>query len=275
MTSITQSVPLNPAQAERPKSMPVLGQILMMTKRSLIIQFRSPGELLPSILIGVFFLFIYDSAFGGTAQFLPALRGVNYLAFILPLSVISGALNPPAGQQMVRDIKSGYFDKLLLTPINRSALLLGHILSSGVVIALQTALIVGVALLRGLESVTGGWGLLALIALAVVVGMGFSGFTVGIALRTGSPAAAQGASLIFFPLSFLTSAYFPLEYLDGWLQIAARLNPITYLLDATRAVLIEGWIWNDIWPGLIACVGLTVIPFLFALWSLYERSKQR
>lgn len=176
---------------------------------------------------------------------------------------------------MVRDIKSGYFDKLLLTPINRSALLLGHILSSGVVIALQTALIVGVALLRGLESVTGGWGLLALIALAVIVGMGFSGFTVGIALRTGSPAAAQGASLIFFPLSFLTSAYFPLEYLDGWLQTAARLNPITYLLDATRVVLIEGWIWNDIWPGLIACVGLTVIPFLFALWSLYERSKQR
>lgn len=256
-------------------TMPILGQILMMTKRSLTILVRTPDAILPNLLIGIFFLLIFNSALGETAGFLPDLQGVNYLAFTLPLSVVSAALNAPAGQAMVRDLESGYFDKLLLTPISRSALLLGHIIASGLVISLQTAVIIGVAFLMGVESATGVGGILVLLGFAALIGAGFGGFTVGVALRTGNAAATQGASFIFFPLSYLTTAFFPLEYLQGWLKTAAQLNPITYILDALRETLIFGWDAEKIALGLMASGVITVLPFMFALTSLNARTRRK
>lgn len=109
-----------------------LTQLSLMIRRSLLILVRSPSSVVPNLIIGAFFLFVFDSAIGGSAGFLPGLQGVDYLAFILPFSIISGALNAPAGQAMIRDLDSGYFDKLSLTPISRTALVLGQIIAGGV-----------------------------------------------------------------------------------------------------------------------------------------------
>ena len=132
-------------------------QISLLTRRNLTAIFRTPEALIPPIAISVFFLLIYESTLGGAANFVPGLSGNSYLGFILPLSIVSSALAGAglASQNLVRDIESGYFDKLLLTPVSRTALLLGPILAGALILGLQTVIVIGVGLLMGLEPVTG------------------------------------------------------------------------------------------------------------------------
>src|SRR5690606_35879792 len=127
----------------------------------------------------------------------------------------------------------------------------------------------------GLNSATGVGGLLAVIAFSVLLGTGFAGFTVGVALRTGSAAATQGAGFLFFPLTFLTATFVPVELLGGWLKVAAQLNPITYILDIMRTVLLTGWDGDKLLAGLLACAVLGGVPFVFALTSLRARTRRK
>lgn len=132
-------------------------QIAMITRRNLTVIFRTPQALLPPLIISVFFLVIYNSTLGEAAAFLPGLSGNSYLGFILPLSLVSSALSGSslAAQNLVRDIESGYFDKLLLTPASRTALLLGPIVAGGFILGLQAVFVIAVGLLMGLQSATG------------------------------------------------------------------------------------------------------------------------
>ena len=109
----------------------------------------------------------------------------------------------------MRNIESGYFDKLLLTPIKRSALLTGTILSGAVILGLQAALVLGVAMLMGLQIETGFLGAFAVIGMSVLLGLGFAGFTMSAALGSGNAAVTQSASFIFFPLTFLAPTLCP------------------------------------------------------------------
>lgn len=253
----------------------LLNQIWMVTWRNLVTIFRTPPALLPPIAISVFFLVIYDSTLGGAAGFIPNIGG-SYLGFILPLSIISSSLSGAgiAAQNLVRDIESGYFDKLLLTPINRAALLLGPIIAGAVILGLQASIVLAVALIMGLEASTGFLGLLAVIGLAVLLGTGFAGFTVSAALGSGNAAATQGAGFIFFPLTFLAPTFVPLELLDGWLATAARANPITYVLEAMRSIINTGWDIQIISQGVVACLLLGGLMYGLAIFALRVRTRR-
>lgn len=254
-------------------SLPV--QIFLVTWRNLVTIFRTPAALLPPMAISIFFLVIYDSTLGKASSFIPNIGG-SYLGFILPLSIVSSSLSGAgiAAQNLVRDIQSGYFDKLLLTPINRGALLLGPILAGAVILGIQASVVVGIALLLGLEPATGWTGLLAVVGLAVLLGTGFAGFTVSAALGSGSAAATQGASFIFFPLTFLAPTFVPLDLLDGWLKTAAKLNPITYVLEAMRATINSGWDAHLMWNGIFACLALGTLMYILAVLALRTRTRR-
>jgi ABC-type multidrug transport system permease subunit len=142
------------------------------------------------------------------------------------------------------------------------------------ILGLQAMLVVGVGLLLGLEPVTGLPGLLAVIGLAVLLGTGFAGFTVSAALGSGSAAATQGASFIFFPLTFLAPTFVPLDLLDGWLKTAARANPITYVLEAMRGIINNGWEVSAILQALVACLLLAVAMYTLAAFSLRVRTRR-
>ncbi|MEZ4672107.1 MAG: ABC transporter permease [Anaerolineae bacterium] len=256
---------------------PLLMQIMIMAWRSLITAFRTPAAIIPGIIISVFFLFVYTGSLGNASNFLPGLAGKSYLAFILPVSVVSSALSGAgvAGQAIVRDIENGYFDKLLLTPVSRAALLLGPMIAGAVTLALQTIIVVVVGLLLGLESATGIGGLLLVVGMALLLGIGFSGFTVAIALRTGNAAATQGGSFLFFPLTFLTATFVPVALLSGWIKTAAQYNPITYILEAMRSALLDGWQPEILARGLSSALVMGIVLFLFALISLRARTQRR
>ena len=250
-------------------------QVLLLVKRNLMTIMRTPEALLPPIAISVFFLVIYTSTLGKAAGFVPNLSG-SYLGFILPLSIVSSSLAGAgiAAQNLVRDIERGYFNKLLLTPVNRAVLLLGPILAGSVILGLQASIVIVVGLVLGLKPTTGVLGLLAVVGLAVLLGTGFAGFTVSAALGSGSAAATQGASFIFFPLTFLAPTFVPLELLDGWLKTAAQLNPITYVLEAMRALINSGWDGTAIWQGVLACLLLAVVTYLLAALALRVRTRR-
>jgi len=249
--------------------------VLLLVIRSLTTLLRTPEALLPPIAISIFFLVIYQSTLGKAAGFIPGIGG-SYLGFILPLSIVSGSLSGSgiAAQNLVRDIERGYFDKLLLTPVRRAALLLAPILAGAVILGLQSAIVVFVGLLLGLKPVTGFPGLLAVIGLGVLLGIGFAGFTVSAALGSGSAAATQGASFLFFPLTFLAPTFVPLSLLSGWLKVAAKVNPITYVLEAMRSLLNTGWDTKAISTSILACLILAVAMYALAVFALRVRTRR-
>lgn len=274
MTAIARTIPVSTAENSS-ESMPFLPQLFMLTRRTLVTNFRQPAAVIPSLLISVFFLLVNSSTLSGAAQFF--LAGQSYLGFIVPLTIISSALSGAsiAGQSIVRDIERGYFDKLMLTPVNRAALVLGPMVAGAIILMLQTMLILGLALLMGLQPNTGVIGLVATLLFATFIGVSFAGFTVGIALFTGSAAATGGASFLFFPLSFLTATYVPYDLLTGWIKTAALYNPITYPLEAMRALINTGWDNELMLRGFGSSVLMGVALFAFAMIALRQRVQRR
>ncbi len=275
MTAMTANPARGVQMDERSKTMPFLLQVSTMTWRSLVTIFREPASVVPGLIISVFFVLVYDGSLSGAARFF--LPGQSYLGFILPVSIVSSALSGAsiAGQGIVRDIENGYFDKLLLTPISRSALLLGPMIAGALVLVLQTLLVMVVGLILGLRPETGVLGFFAVLGFALLLGIGFAGFVVAVALRTSSAAATGGASFLFFPLSFLTATFTPAEQLVGWIRTAATYNPITYILEAMRALFNTGWDTEIMLRGLSSCLAIAVVTFILAFWSLRVRTRQK
>lgn len=270
-------ISVKPLPVDHSQRMPFILQVIMLTWRTLVINFRVPAAVLPPIIISAFFLLVYEASLGGAANFLPGLSGKSYLGFILPLSVVSAALSGAgvAGQSIVRDIENGYFDKLSLTPVSRGALIFSPIVAGAIILCIQTLVVVTVAVLMGLEPVTGLPGLIALIGFALLLGIGFAGFSVGVALYSGNAAATQSSSFLFFPLTFLTATFVPIELLDGWIRTAAEWNPITYILDAMRSLMLDGWVTDTLLIGIAASVILGVIFFVFAFFGMRRRTAKK
>jgi ABC-2 type transport system permease protein len=266
---------LSVAQPEKNKALSLPVHVFLLAIRSLTTIIRTPEALLPPVAISIFFLVIYQSTLGKAASFIPGIGG-SYLGFILPLSIVSGSLagSGIAAQNLVRDIERGYFDKLLLTPVRRAALLLAPIMAGAVILGLQSTIVVLVGLLLGLQPATGILGLLVVIGLGVLLGLGFAGFTVSAALGSGSAAATQGASFLFFPLTFLAPTFVPLALLSGWLAVAAKLNPITYVLEAMRALLNTGWDAQAIGISILACLLLAIAMYALAAFALTVRTRR-
>jgi ABC-2 type transport system permease protein len=108
------------------------------------------------------------------------------------------------------------------------------------VLGVQTTLVTFVGVLLGLNPPTGVLGLVAIIAMAMLVGNTLAGLTVGVGLRSGNPSTTQDISFLFFPLTLLTAAFVPFDLLQGWIKIAAQINPITYILQAMHTILLDG-----------------------------------
>jgi ABC-2 type transport system permease protein len=276
MTTFTQPAASTASPAmSRERRMPFFAQVAMLTGRAFIVNLRQPAEFIPTLIINVFFLLVYEGQLGGVAG--SFLEGTDFLTFILPLTVASASLagSSVAGQTIVADIARGYFDKLSLTPVSRWALLLGPMIAGAALVVLQIVPIILIALLMGFRPAAGIVGLASLLGFALLLGVAFSGLTVGVALLTGSAAATSGASFLFFPLSFLTATFVPVDQLQGWIKVAAQLNPITYTLEAMRATLNGVWDGAVLARGIGAALALFAVLFGFALFGLRSRTRRR
>jgi ABC-2 type transport system permease protein len=238
--------------------------ILLLVWRSLRNSLRVPAALIPNVAISVFFLFVFTAGLSSVAN-LPGFKG-SYLAFILPVSIVSVGGAGSAGQSLVRDIESGYFTKLLLTPASRLALVWGPMIAGAVLLVGQVVLILALALALGLRAAAGPAGLILVLAFAFLWGMAFAGYAVFIALKTKNGAAAEAATFAFFPLIFLSTTFVPKEYITAtWLKWLATVNPTTYIYDAMRSLLIDGWQAQPLLIGLGVVLAFGTLTGVMAL----------
>jgi ABC-2 type transport system permease protein len=150
---------------------------------------------------------------------------------------------------LVEEIEGGYFDKLRATPIPRTAIVLGRLIAESVKGVLLATALVLLGLVFGISVASGPFGFVLLVGLAALWAVVFSGFMQSIALKTRSAAATNSAGLIFFPLLFLTPNFVPRNLLTRPMEIAATLNPVTYVMEALRSLILQDLVWSKILLG--------------------------
>jgi ABC-2 type transport system permease protein len=247
-------------------------KFVVLVQRSVREALRTPEALLPTLLIPLFFLVVNV---GQAARIFPSgstpfLEGQNYAAFQLPSSLLLAASFGSAALYLVEDIEGGYFDKLRAAPIPRTAIVFGRLLAEALKSAAIASVMVLLALPFGITIASGLLGFVLLILITAGWAVVFSGFMQLIALKTRSAAATNSAGLIFFPLLFLTPSFVPRDLLTRPMEIAATLNPVTYIMEAMRSLVLEDLNWVVIGRG-FAVVGLSGV----AMVALSVRSIRR
>ena len=238
-------------------------QTWVLGQRALREAWRTPDALLPTLFIPLFFLVVNV---GQAAKIFPSastefLHGQGYGAFQLPSSLLLAASFGTAALFLVEEIEGGYFDKLRAAPVSRSAIVLGRLVAEAVKgLLIATALVV-LGLIFGISIASGPLGFVLLVALTALWSVVFVGFMQVIALKTRSAAATNSASLVFFPLLFLTPNFVPRDLLTRPMEIAATLNPVTYVMEALRSLILEDLDWGAILPGfaVVAVLGAAMI----------------
>jgi ABC-2 type transport system permease protein len=234
---------------------------------------RDLEAVLPPIFIAIFFFLVNIATLSKlTTTNIP---GFDYKAFQMPTAVLLGVTGVSRAQALVLDVQDGYFDRLLLTPVRRAAILFG-LMAADVAVAIGlTVPITLVGLAVGVRFDTGPLGYLLFVALAASWCLAYSGFGYAIALKTGNPAAVNSSFLLFFPFLFLTSSYVPRDQLSGWLDTVAGINPVTYLLAGLRSLVMSGgWHWDDIGGAVVAIVVVGAASMTLCFASLRGRVKQ-
>ena len=244
----------------------------MLTRRALRETLRQPGNEVANIFIPIFFFVVTVGAVGEVAQ--NAFGVADYKGFQLPVAILQGAAGVAGGSglAMTTDIQSGYFEKLLLTSTPRFAIVFGRMFADAIKAMLLCVLIIALALGFGAGFETGLPGMALLVVAGGAFALAYSGIGMAIALKTGSPQAAQAGFLIFFPLLFLAPTFAPIEVFASWLEVIARGNPVTYILEGMRALVINGWNTAAFIKMATSIAGIGA--FTFALTALGMRSRQ-
>lgn len=233
--------------------------------------FREPEFFIPAFIVPVFFFAVNVGALQDFAQQSGAV--VDFKAFQLPVAIIFAVTGISRASALVTDIQSGYFDRLLLTPIRRPMLLLGLMAADIVSIVMLTIPVLILGLLLGVSFQTGILGMVVFIMYGAFWGLAFAGFPYAIALKTGNPAAVNSSFILFLPFAFLTTSFLPKEALTGWLSTVATYNPVTYVLEGLRSLISDGWEWDVLARGM--ALTLALMAFSFGLASLAMRGRVR
>ena len=237
---------------------------LVLGKRAVREAIRQPDALLMTMFIPIFFLIVNT---GQAAEIFPSdstafLEGQGYGAFQLPITLLLAASFGMAAFFLVEEIEGGYFDKLRAIPVPRYSIVLGRLVAEAGKCVLISAVIVLIALPFGIEIASGSLGFILLILLSAFWGVVYAGFMQLIALKTRSAAATNSGGLIFFPLLFLTPNFVPRDMLTEPMEVAATVNPVTYLMEALRSLILVDLDWGEVLPG-FAVVGVLGVIMLF------------
>jgi ABC-2 type transport system permease protein len=233
--------------------MSAVSQAGVLSGRALREGLRTPEAIIPTLFIPLFFLVVNV---GQAAKIFPSastsfLKGQNYAAFQLPSALLLAASFGSAALFLVEDIEGGYFDKLRAAPVSRGALVIGRLIAESAKTAVLTAILIVVALPFGVRIASGPIGFLLLLVLTAWWAVDYSGFMQLIALKTRSAAATNSGSLIFFPLLFLTPNFVPRPLLTRPMEIAATYNPVTYIMEGMRSLILDDFAWAPIARGFI------------------------
>ena len=270
MTALDIAAPRDPEVCARPA--PVLRDVASIAGRALRAVPRELETVIPPIFIALFFFVINI----GTLQHLTEshAKGFDIKAFMMPTAILIGVTGVSRAGALVLDIQDGYFDRLLLPPVRRVAIVVGHMVADVAIACLLTVPILVLGLALGVRLESGPGGVVAFVAMAGLWSLAFAGFGYAIALKTGNPAAVNSSFLLFFPFLFMTSSYVPRNQLSGWLNTIAAWNPVTYVLEGQRSLVTNGWRSDQLGTALLAIAVVGVISMSLCFAALRGRTRR-
>lgn len=243
-----------------------VAQSAALSRRSIRGLLRQPTVWLPGIFFPMFLAAVNTAAMG-RAIHIPGFPPVEsmldfYLAASVTQAVLFGGIN--AGADTAIDISTGFFDRLLASPVSRTAILVGRLAGSAVFGVVQALVFVVAYGIFGVRIEGGIPGLLVVLAYALLLALVIGGFAAVLALRTGQAEAVQNVFPLLFILLFVSSAFFPTELMRGIYQSVAERNPITWMIDGVRHQIIAGF---DAGEALQALGIAAILAALMIAWA--------
>jgi ABC-2 type transport system permease protein len=243
-------------------------QVGMLARRSVVRTLRQPAMVVPSLVFPLMLLSINSSGLESATR-LPGFPTDSYFQFALAITFVQGALFSAnsAGTNVANDIESGFLNRLSLTPLRRVSLMMGQL--AGIValgfIQAVTFLLVGIAF--GVGIATGVAGALVIVAFSLLISLAFGCIGAFVALRAGNGEAVQGIFPLFFAALFLSSMALPRDLIQNdWFRTVADWNPVSYMLECIRSLMIVGWDGEALALG-FGCAGAVAVIALAAASS--------
>ena len=248
-------------------------QVFLLARRSVVRTIRQPANVIAPLLFPMMLLAVNSGGLKAETR-LPGFPTNSFVAFALAVPFIQGALfaSMNAGTDLARDIQTGFLNRLSLTPMRGVALLagqLGGVVTLGVV---QAVVYLSVGLAVGVRFESGVLGVLVLFAFAILVSLGFGALGALAALRTGSGEAVQSLFPAFFVFLFLSSMNIPRNLIaTTWFRDVATANPVSYLLECVRSLIITGWDGEALALGFGIAATIAACSLALASWALRVR----
>jgi len=236
---------------------------------------RVPANFISIIFFPLIQLLVFSQLYQDIVQ-LPGFGGQSsYLAYLAPGQVAFTAFMAVAwsGYGLLVEYRSGYIDKLRASPITHWSILASETVPLFFQAAAMSAIILVVSLLLGATIATGIGGFLLILALAGLFGVAFAGASFIPALLTKSEQATSTFSLLLFPLMFASTAFVPEALMPGWLQVVNDWNPISYLIEAIRSLMVIGYDWGKIGTAILTIGALGVILQAATLWAFHRLAR--
>jgi len=256
--------------------MTLLTHSLLMVQRHLRNLLRQPWWVVFSLVQPIIWLTLYGQLFKRVVE-LPGFNADSYIGFVTPGVVIMSALFAGGwnGMGMIMDMNQGVMDRLLVSPINRAAIIVGRVLSMSVTTVIQSLILVVLGLIFGARFAGGIVGVLVLFACAVLLGAPFAALSSALALAIRKQESVIGASnFILMPLTFLSPVFMAKNVMPGWIRSISRFNPVNWSVEAARAALSGHTNWNFVLLRVGCLLAFAVISAALATraFRAYQRS---
>jgi ABC-2 type transport system permease protein len=248
-------------------------QIIVLGRRSILRVARQPGQLIFAFLLPLILFAMVGSGLGAAAK-LRGFPGHSYLGFALAVPFVQGALfvTVIAGVGLARDVQTGFLSRLLVSPLRPSAVLAGELCGALAVGLAQALVYLAAGMIAGVGMKSGVLGAVALVALSTLIGVGFAGVGATFALRFGTGEAVHAFFPLLFVLVLLSSANLPRNLIGtDWFRTVATYNPVSYLIEAIRSLIVTGWDGRAIALGFGIAVMLASASIVAARAALRSR----
>jgi ABC-2 type transport system permease protein len=250
-----------------------LPQIATLGRRAVIRTARQPANVIFPLVFPMLLLAVNAGGLNAATR-LPGFPTDSFVAFALAVPFIQGALLATinANVEFARDIQTGFLNRLALTPVRGLVLLVGQLGGLLTIALVQAVFYLAVGLAFGVRLESGVAGAFMLLLLETVIALAFAALGSWAALRTGSTEAVQGLFPVFFVFLFLSSMNMPRNLIEAdWFRWVATINPVSYLVEAVRSLVIEGWNWEALALGFAVAGALSIVGFALATHALWRR----
>jgi len=251
----------------------MIGQIREMARRSILQTLRQPAMVIPPVVFPLLLVSINAAGLSAATK-IPGFPADSYWDFAIAVPFIQGSLFAAinAGTAMARDVETGFIKRLAMTPMHRMALLIGQLIGVMTVAFVSAFIYIAAGFVAGMDFKAGALGIPAIILLGTLVALAFAGIGAYIGLRSGSGEAVQGIFPLLFVFLFLSSVNLPRNLIEqDWFRTIATYNPVSYLVEGVRSLIITGWDTRALALGFGFATLIAVISVSLAAGALRTR----